>query len=88
MKELCPVDVFDVKKTKNKSSLIVKNPDKCTFCRACINDEELGDKILLAKQRENYKFTIESVGAIEPVDLMKRAIKKLLEKVKYYKEYL
>lgn len=49
MKNLCPVGVFDIKTKKSKKELFVKNQDKCTFCRACINDEELGDKILLAK---------------------------------------
>lgn len=49
MKELCPVNVFDTKGSKNKKKLVVKNQDGCTFCRACINDEKLGDKILLAK---------------------------------------
>lgn len=82
MKTLCPMNVFEVK----SNSLRVKNVDDCTFCRECIGDEKQGENIVLAKEQENYIFTIESVGCLEPVDLMKRALKQLIQKSRYYGE--
>ncbi len=88
MKNLCPVQVFDIEDSKNIQKLKVKNPEKCTFCRACINDEKLGDKIKLAKERGNYRFTIESIGAIDPMALFTKALDILIGKSQKYKEEL
>ena len=84
MKNLCPMGVFKVSKKK----LMVDDQDKCTFCRECIQDKELGDKILLAKQNQNYIFTIESVGSIDPVELFRRALKLIIKKAQFYKQTL
>lgn len=82
MKAICPMNVFDV----SKKNLRVKNLDNCTFCRECINDEELGSKISLAKEAGNYIFTIESVGSIDPVELLRKALLLIIKKAKFYKE--
>ena len=83
MKNLCPMNVFGINK---KKKLIIENEDNCTFCRACIDDEELGDDILLAKERMNYIFTIESIGAIDALTLFKKALKFLIKKSRFYQD--
>lgn len=84
IKNLCPMNVFSVK----KKQLVVDKLDQCTFCRECINDEKQGKNISLAKERDNYIFTIESIGCIDPVELMRKALGYLIEKSRFYKETL
>jgi DNA-directed RNA polymerase I and III subunit RPAC1 len=85
LKNLCPMQVFDFNK---KKILEVKNPQNCSFCRACIEDEEIASNITLAKKRENYIFTIESIGAIDSLELLKKAIKFLASKARFYQDKL
>lgn len=82
IRDLCPMGVFGVSKKK----LVVENVGKCSFCRACVEDEEVGDKIMLGKERMDYIFTVESIGGIEPMLLFKKALRFLIEKSRFYQD--
>lgn len=71
LKARCPLKVFDVEGDK----AVVTNERACTMCRECIReDEEFNSKIELAKKKEHFIFTVESVGIYEPHEIVKEAI--------------
>ncbi|EAR92630.3 DNA-directed RNA polymerase I and III subunit RPAC1 (macronuclear) [Tetrahymena thermophila SB210] len=77
LKERCPLKVYDVQNNK----AIVSNERACTMCRECIReDEEFNSKIELAKKKEHFIFTVESVGIYEPHEIVKEAIQILKQK--------
>ena len=84
LNKLCPTGVFDIE----DDTLIVKNSNNCTMCRACIGDEKNGDSIFLGKEKFHYYFSIESIGVLDPIDLFSRALDFIIEKSSYYKTYL
>ena len=59
----------------------------CTMCRECIRNEKFDKKINLGKKRQHYRFNIESVGVIEPQELLLTAFKILNEKNDHYIKY-
>jgi DNA-directed RNA polymerase I and III subunit RPAC1 len=85
VKKLCPKNVFDVR--KNDKTLIVKNEKDCSMCRACVSHPDLQGKIFLGKERLNYEMTIESLGVIEPVDILAKSIDILKIKCEYYESF-
>lgn len=88
MKKTCPVGVFDIEDLKSKDKkLVVKNEKNCVVCRACVNHERLGDSIELAKERNAYHFTIESVGVLKPERIFADAIEILGQKAKFYQTF-
>lgn len=88
MTKLCPAGVFDIEETGQMRSLIVKNESSCVTCRACINQERLGECVELGKRANSYLFTVESVGVISPRRLFGKALDVLLEKAFYYSNIL
>lgn len=77
------MNVFDIEDSGN---LFVKNPRACTTCRECIRHEKYTDKVHLAKMKNQFEFTVESVGMMKPEDIVFEGIKILKEKVEYWKE--
>ena len=71
LQQVCPMGVFDV---EDSGAAVVKNPDACTTCRLCIEDDLVGEHVLLAKRRSEYLFTVETTGALEPADVVFRAL--------------
>lgn len=91
IKNVCPTNVFDIEdinKKKGDKQLTVARPSDCTMCRACISDPAVGNKIFLGKEKMRYQFTIESIGVIDPIELMEKALGFLMDKCAYYKNYL
>jgi len=73
--ESCPVDVFDLKDNK-----VVVNKDnvlKCHLCGAC--EEASEDKVKINKNND-YVFTVESGGQLEPKKIVQEASKAIDEK--------
>lgn len=91
IKNICPTNVFDIediKKKKTDKQLKVARPNNCTMCRACISDSGVGNRIFLGKEKLRYQFTVESIGVIDPILLMEKALDFLMDKCAYYKNYL
>lgn len=88
LKELCPKGVFNLEKNKKKETiLVVKNPEDCSMCRACVSHPDLEGKIFLGKERMNYEMTIESVGVLHPLDILTKSLEVLKNKSEYYESY-
>lgn len=81
LKKTCPVGVFDIEDIGGVRTATVAHPRKCTTCRECIETFEGEDKGLkLAKVKNHYLFSIESVGSVPAPKLFERAVAKLQEK--------
>lgn len=86
VKAICPMDVFDV---EDSGKLYVKNPRACTTCRECIRNDKYTDKIKLAKLKNHFEFTVESVGMMKPEDIVTEGISKVLKgKANYWKDIM
>jgi DNA-directed RNA polymerase I and III subunit RPAC1 len=81
LKAKCPMNVFDIEDT---GKLYVKNPRACTTCRECIRDEKFSDKVKLAKIKNHFEFTVESVGQYKPEDIVKESINTILKQKSLY----
>jgi len=79
--ELCPMGVFDIEDMGNGPQAVVGDARSCTMCRECIRDPKHEKRINLRRVRDHFIFTIESVGAIPPEELFRRAIAELKNKV-------
>ena len=68
---LCPMGVIDVE----DGAPVARRPRNCTLCRNCIR-HELGfaDTVALARVKNHYIFSIESVGAIPAHNIFVRAL--------------
>jgi len=55
LKKLCPMEVFDVKKSDMGIKAYVKNPRNCSTCRECIRYAPFKDNIDLGKIKDHYE---------------------------------
>lgn len=86
VESLCPKNVFQVSKD-GKKTLQVKREKDCSMCRACVSHPELEGKIFLGKERMNYEMTIESVGVLQPVEILAKSLEILKSKCEYYESF-
>lgn len=68
--------VFDIE----DSQLIVKNPTSCTMCRNCIQDPKWDQIVKLRRVRNHFCFSVESIGAVSPADIVSQSTKVLKHK--------
>ncbi|MBU0614643.1 MAG: DNA-directed RNA polymerase subunit D [Nanoarchaeota archaeon] len=73
--ESCPVDVFDLK--DNKVVVNKENLTKCHLCGAC--EDVSGGKVKVNKTND-FIFTVESWGQLEPKVIVQEASKAINEK--------
>ncbi|KAL7411707.1 DNA-directed RNA polymerase [Mrakia frigida] len=66
--------------TKKKTAL-VKNPRKDTVSREVLRHDKFKDKVELTRIRDHFIFSVESLGAYQPEELLPEAIKVLMEKI-------
>jgi DNA-directed RNA polymerase subunit D len=78
----CPVDVFEFKKGK----LTIVNPLNCTMCNACVDACPEGIKV--EESKTDFIFTIESWGQLEPREIVKEAVKRLVGKADEFAKLL
>lgn len=71
----CPVNVFDF--NNNKLTVNNKNLLKCHLCKACVDACE---GIKVAGSNTDFIFTIESWGQLDPKDMVKEAVDRLVRK--------
>eukprot|EP00931_Biecheleriopsis_adriatica_P121633 TRINITY_DN96697_c0_g1_i1.p1 TRINITY_DN96697_c0_g1~~TRINITY_DN96697_c0_g1_i1.p1 ORF type:complete len:386 (-),score=97.77 TRINITY_DN96697_c0_g1_i1:33-1190(-) len=90
LKKACPMGVFDIEDAPGVGKrAIVANARQCTTCRECLETfpgEEKG--LLLAKRKDHFIFSIESVGQLPAPALFERALLKLKAKCETAKEVL
>lgn len=90
LKASCPMGVFDIEDLGggNKRA-VVAAPRKCTTCRECISTFD-GEKhgLILAKKKDHYLFSIESVGQVPATELFDRALKRFAQKCETAKTVL
>ncbi|KAG9389923.1 RNA polymerase Rpb3/RpoA insert domain [Carpediemonas membranifera] len=58
----------------------LNNPSSCTMCRECIQDDELATHVQLLKVKGDYLFKVESIGSMEPEDIVRKALAVLKDK--------
>lgn len=82
--DICPLGVFDLE----DSVAVVKKPRNCTMCRECIRRKGWQEKVSLNKKSDHFIFSVESVGCIPAITIVKRAIAKLKAKCSKVKDAL
>lgn len=90
LKKTCPMGVFDIEDIPGgrKRSTVVA-PRRCTTCRECLDTfpgEAKG--LVLAKAKNIYLFSIESVGCVSAKVLFERALERLKDKCETAKTVL
>ncbi|KAK3811180.1 MAG: DNA-directed RNA polymerase [Benniella sp.] len=80
-----PKGVVDIVEERGVKKAVVVNPRKDTVSREVLRHPEFEDKVKLTRVRDHFIFTIESVGSIEPQDLLVQAVQVLLEKCEQVK---
>eukprot|EP00405_Crypthecodinium_cohnii_P020250 CAMPEP_0206470646 /NCGR_PEP_ID=MMETSP0324_2-20121206/31064_1 /ASSEMBLY_ACC=CAM_ASM_000836 /TAXON_ID=2866 /ORGANISM="Crypthecodinium cohnii, Strain Seligo" /LENGTH=358 /DNA_ID=CAMNT_0053944765 /DNA_START=37 /DNA_END=1113 /DNA_ORIENTATION=- len=82
LKEVCPKNVFDIEDLGSKGKkAFVANARNCSTCRECLESFPGDEKgVVLAKDKQHFLFSIESVGQIPAPDLFRRALKKFQDK--------
>jgi len=80
LKNCFPQGVIEVKEENGKKVAKVANSRLDTTSREVYRHEELAQKVCLAKKRDHFIFTIESVGIIPAADIVRESIKILIAK--------
>lgn len=83
LKEMCPMNVFDIEDMGGNHAMkraIAARPRDCTMCRECIRQPGWQDKVRLSRNFNHFIFSVESTGALSPIELVNEAIQVLIEK--------
>jgi hypothetical protein len=59
---------------------IVARPRNCSMCRECVREDPWPSLIKLRRDRRHFIFSVESVGAYLPADIVREALKELIAK--------
>jgi DNA-directed RNA polymerase I and III subunit RPAC1 len=85
LKEMCPLQVFDIEDMGGVPTAVAARPRDCTMCRECIRTKDWSEFVDLRRVANHFIFTIESTGAMSPQVLMQEAIKILRKKATDFK---
>jgi DNA-directed RNA polymerase I and III subunit RPAC1 len=80
LKEICPMNVFDIEDLGGVSTATVARPRDCSMCRECIRQEGWSERVRLRRKADHFLFSVESVGNMAPEVIVQEAIKILKEK--------
>ncbi|KAF9172030.1 DNA-directed RNA polymerases I and III subunit RPAC1 [Mortierella sp. AD011] len=83
-----PKGVVDIVVENGVKKAVVVNPRKDTVSREVLRHAEFENKVKLTRVRDHFIFTIESVGSIEPQDLLVQAVQVLMDKCALVKRAL
>jgi hypothetical protein len=75
LKEICPMNVFDIEDLGGVSTATVARPRDCSMCRECIRQEGWSERIRLRRKADHFLFSVESVGNMAPEVIVQEAIK-------------
>ena len=73
---VCPKKVFDIEDLgAGHTRAVVARPRDCSICRECIREPGWEDKVQLARVKDHFLFTVESVGQMPPERLFHDAVR-------------
>ena len=73
--------VFEIVQTSDgRRKVQVKNPMNCTMSRNFMSEDDLAASIKVRRVPDHFIFSVETVGAIKPEDLLRRALLVLVDK--------
>lgn len=75
--QMCPLKVFDIEDIRSIPTAVVARPRDCTMCRECIRLEGWADRVHLRRVADHFIFSVESIGAMPPAEIVKQAIEQL-----------
>ncbi|CEM36954.1 unnamed protein product [Vitrella brassicaformis CCMP3155] len=78
LKDLCPMNCFDIEDTPTGVESVVTNVRQCTTCRVCM--ERFPGRVQVNKIKNHFIFNIESTGCIPADQLFERAVDVLRHK--------
>ena len=86
---LCPAKVFDIEDLESgHKGVKVSRPRHCTMCRECVRKEDWSEKVQLKRVANHFIFSVETVGARPPVDIVKEATAVLKSKCEKLLNYI
>jgi DNA-directed RNA polymerase I and III subunit RPAC1 len=82
LKEMCPMDVFDIEDVGGVATATAARPRNCTMCRECIRKDGWSDgsRVKLFRKADHFIFSVETAGAMKPEDIVKESIAVLKKK--------
>jgi len=82
LKEMCPMDVFDIEDVGGVATATAARPRNCTMCRECIRQDgwQDGSRVQLLRKADHFIFSVESTGSMPPEEIVKQAIAVLKNK--------
>ena len=88
LKAVCPKQVFDIEEAADGTSLAyVKKAKNCTLCRECVGaDASFAPSILIEKLKNEFRFTVESLGQYDAREVVRRALKIFSERCRFLKQ--
>jgi len=90
LKSMCPMNVFDIEDIGGVATATAARPRNCTMCRECIRKEDWSDgsRVRLHRKSDHFIFSVESTGAMEPEEIVRRAITVLKNKAQFFEKEL
>ena len=67
-------------KSGHKFMARVVHPEKCTMSRNFMMEKDLAESVRVSRVPDHFIFSVESVGAIPAPDLLRRALRVLMQK--------
>ena len=87
--ERCPRKVFNYNELKQVVE--IENSEKCNLCEECwryTDTLKIEKAVRIDEEESKFNFIVESTGALQPVDIVKRAFRILKEKINRFSEDL
>lgn len=82
---MCPMQVFDIEDIKGVPTAVASRPRDCTMCRECIRQEEWKEnRVILRRQADHFIFTVESVGTLKAMNIVREAFAILKHKAQLF----
>jgi DNA-directed RNA polymerase I and III subunit RPAC1 len=84
LKKVCPMNVFDIE----DDEAVVARPRDCTMCRECLRPDDFEQKIRLARLKQHFIFSIESVGQLPAEEIFRESLRIFFQKCEAAREAL
>lgn len=84
--DCCPTNVFEL--DENTQTVKIRDASACIFCKECLftledfrtrPEDKLG--VDVKHSQNKFTFTVETTGALSPVEVVKEALKQLTDKI-------
>ena len=84
LQECFPKGVIGIRKVKGIAVAFVEDVRKDTSTREVLRHKDLKDLVELSQITNHYIFTVESIGVLPAIDIVKESMKILIEKCDYF----